>query len=129
MDPVAEVLDLDQRLRVAFEDRDMDLIETLHAPEFTLNGPAGKIQTRSETMDLLRTSSARQAEAERVVEAAFQSGDEVVVIMGRESLVWEGTGRADLDGRRTARRFTNVWHRVNGNWRYIARQATTVPVE
>ncbi len=129
MDPVSEVLELDQRLRIAFESRDMDLIETLHGPEFILNGPSGKLQSRTETMKLLRASSARQTDLERVVEAAYQSGDDVVVIMGRESLTWEGTGRADLDGRRTARRFTNVWHRVDGNWRYIARQATTVPVE
>jgi hypothetical protein len=107
----------------------MAVIEALHAPEFTLNGPAGKIQTRGQTMELLRASSARQTEAERVVEAVYQSGDDVVIIMGRETLVWEGTGRSDLDGRRTARRFTNVWRRVNGDWRYIARQATTVPVE
>jgi hypothetical protein len=127
MDPVSEVLELDEQLRGAFEARDMDQIERLHAPEFTLNGPAGKIQSREETMNLLRTSLGRQTNAERLIEAAYASGNDLVVIMGSESLVWENTGRPELDGRRTARRFTNVWRRVDGEWRYVARQATTVP--
>lgn len=128
MGPVDEVLQLDQRLRTAYSERDMDLIERLHAPEFTLNGPSESIQTRQEMIDLLRTTALRQTDATRVIEAAYASGDDLVVVMGRESLVWEGTGRADLDGRRTARRFTNVWRRVDGKWRFVARQATTVPV-
>jgi hypothetical protein len=128
MDPVAEVAELEQRLRRAFEERDMDVVEALHAPEFTLNGPAGKIQTRAETMEFLRASQGRQTEAERVVETAYASGDDLVVIMGRESLVWQDTGRPELDGRRTARRFTNVWRRDGDRWLYVARQATTVPV-
>ena len=48
--------------------------------------------------------------------------------MGHESLVWDSTG-TDRDGRRTARRFTNIWRKVGGDWRHIARQATTVPLD
>ena len=125
-DDVITVLELDDLLREALSSRDFETIERLYAPEFTLNSPAGRIQTRQETIDLLSKSDGRQTNVERTVEAAYAVGD-VVVIMGEESLVWEGTGR-DLDGQRTARRFTNVWRCVDGGWRHIARQATTVPL-
>lgn len=124
-DVVTSVLELDEALRLALSSRDFDAVERLYAPEFTLNGPAGRIQTRQETIDLLRKTSARQSDVERTIEAAYAAGD-VVVIMGHESLVWEDTA-SERDGKRTARRFTNVWQRVEGGWRHIARQATTIP--
>ena len=126
---VAEVLALDDSLRRAYADRDYPTLERLHAAEFMLNGPAGTMQSRAETFAILRSTTANQIENERVVEAAFASGD-VVVIMGHETVVWQGTGRPELDGQRSARRFTNVWRRDGGagEWRYIARQATTVPL-
>lgn len=126
-DVVRQVLELDELLRSALHERDLETLERYYAAGFTLNGPAGRIQSREETLERLRESSMQQTDVERVIEAAFSVG-EVVVIMGRESLVWEGTG-SELDGKRTARRFTNVWHRIDGEWRYVARQATTVPLD
>jgi ketosteroid isomerase-like protein len=124
---VAEVVALDEQLRTALWERDFEVVEQLYAPEFTLNSPANRIQSRKETIDLLRNSDMRQTGVSRNIEAAYPSGPDVVVIMGYESLVWEGTG-SDLDGRRTARRFTNIWRRIDGQWRSIGRQATSVPV-
>jgi ketosteroid isomerase-like protein len=124
---VADVVALDEQLRTALWERDFKVIEQLYAPEFTLNSPANKIQSRKETIDLLRSSHMRQTAVSRNIEAAYASGPDVIVIMGYESLVWEGTG-SDLDGRRTARRFTNIWRRIDGQWRSIGRQATSVPV-
>lgn len=126
-DTVTSVLELDEGLRLALSSRDFDTIAGLYAPEFMLNGPAGQVQTREETIGLLRTTTARQSDVERTIEAAYAVGD-VVVIMGYESLVWEDTG-SERDGKRTARRFTNVWQRGEGGWRHIARQATTIPVD
>jgi hypothetical protein len=125
---VGEVLALDDELRRALFDRDLDVLERLYAPEFVINTPASRIQTRQETLALVARSDMRQVHAERTVEAAYASGDDIVVIMGRESFEWEGTG-TDLDGRRTARRFTNVWRRIDGRWQHIARQATTIPLD
>lgn len=126
-DDLSAVLALNERLRDALHERDVEVVEELYADGFMLNGPAGRLQTRQETIDLLRRMTGRQSEYERTIETAYTSGD-VVVIMGRESLVWEDTG-TDLDGKRTARRFTNVWQRIDGSWRQIARQATTVPAD
>jgi ketosteroid isomerase-like protein len=125
-DVVRAVLALDDLLRDALANRDFATIERLYAPNFTLNSPAGRVQTRQEIIDVLSTTTGRQMEVERSVEAAYAVGD-VVVIMGVESLVWEGTGR-EIDGQRTTRRFTNVWCNTDGVWQHIARQATTVPL-
>ena len=124
---VREALLADQELRDALHDHDVETVERLYAPEFTLNSPAMRIQTREQTIDFVRNRNMRQVGATRDIEAAYRSGDDVVVIMGYESFVWEGTG-SDLDGRPTARRFTNVLRLVDGHWQHIARQATTVAV-
>ncbi len=97
---VSRVLELEHRLDAAADERDLETVERLYAPEFTLNSPAGRIQSQ-ETIDLLLTRpTMRQTDVRRTIEAAYASGD-VVVIMGYESLVWEGTG-TELDGQRSA---------------------------
>lgn len=123
---VREVVLLDERLREALHDHDVETVELLYAPEFSINSPAGRVQTREETIELIRGRGMRQVGATRSIEAAYRSGDDVVVIMGYESFVWEAPGY-EFDGRSTARRFTNVWRRADGRWQHIARQATTVP--
>lgn len=125
---IAAVLALDEQLRTALNERDFEVIEQLDAAEFTLNSPAGTVQSREDVITLLRSTRSRQTDVERTIETTYAVGD-VVVIMGRESLVWDSTGRHDLDGKRTARRFTNVSQRTDRAWRQIARQATTVPLD
>jgi hypothetical protein len=124
---VRAALGADQELREALHAHDVAAADRLYAPEFMLNGPAMRVQTRQETLDLLANKAITQVGVQRSIEAAYRSGTDVVVIMGYESFVWQGTG-SDLDGRPTARRFTNVWRLVDGRWQDIARQATTVPV-
>jgi ketosteroid isomerase-like protein len=121
---IAEVLALDAELDAALDARDFETIERLYAPEFMLNSPVDKLQSRQETIDLLRRISARQTEKSRAIEVAYASGD-VVVIMGSESLVWQDTGTG-LDGEPTTRRFTNVWRQIDGSWKRIARHANNV---
>jgi Domain of unknown function (DUF4440) len=124
---VRDALAADERLRDALHDHDVDAAERLYAPEFTLNSPATRVQTRQQTIDFVASRQMRQVGVTRDIEAAYRSGPDVVVIMGYESFVWEGTG-SDFDGRPTARRFTNVWRFIDGRWQHIARQATTIPV-
>jgi ketosteroid isomerase-like protein len=124
---VKAALAADQALRDALHAHDVDAVDRLYAPEFTLNGPAMRVQTRKETLELLANKAVSQVGVQRSIEAAYRSGTDVVVIMGYESFTWQGTG-SDLDGRLTARRFTNIWRLVDGEWQDIARQATTVPV-
>jgi ketosteroid isomerase-like protein len=124
---IAAVLECDARLKAALAARDLVTVERLYALELLLNSPANRIQTRQETLDLLTTSPARQASYECEIEAAYASGD-VVVLMGREVVVWEGTG-TPMDGRRTRRRFTTAWRRIDGEWKQILRQATNIGVE
>lgn len=123
-DVVAAVIALDDALREALNARDMDLIERCYAPGYHVTTPFNRVQTREETLEVLRTMALTQQDVERTIDAAWRVGD-VVVIMGTESLTWAATGTS-LDGQRTTRRFTNVWHRVNGDWQHVARHANTV---
>jgi hypothetical protein len=58
---------------------------------------------------------------------AHESGD-VVVIMGREVVVYEDFG-TPYDGQRVHRRFTNAFRMIDGAWCQILRHASTVRVE
>jgi hypothetical protein len=96
--------------------------ERLLAPEYVLNSPANRLQLRSETIANQTEASWYFEEFVRTVETAYASGD-VVVVMGQEVVVLQGTG-GPSDGRRMLRRFTNVWRRIEGEWRQIARHAS-----
>lgn len=124
---VVAALAADEDLRDALHAHDVEAVDLLYAPEFMLNSPAMTVQSRQATLDLVANRAMRQVNIRRTIDAAYRSGDDVVVIMGYESFIWEGTGTS-LDGKPTARRFTNVWRLLGSRWQHIARQATTIPV-
>lgn len=85
---IREALVADQELRDALHAHDVDTTGRLYAPEFALNSPLNRVQTRQETIGFVANRQMRQVGATRVIEAAYRSGDDVVVIMGHESFVW-----------------------------------------
>ena len=91
------------------------------------NSPANKLQSRAETLEIIGKGPGWFSTYERTIEAAYASGD-VVVLMGREVVVYEDFG-TPYDGRRVHRRFTNVWRLVDGAWMVLLRHASTARVE
>ena len=126
---IAEVLARDEELNECTSRGDEAGVEDFYSENFLLNGPNNRIQDRAATVAAIgRSKSApgkfRYVSYERTVEAARCAGD-IVVLMGSETTVAEGV-LAGMDGRPVTRRFTDLWHRENGNWKKLARQSTVV---
>jgi ketosteroid isomerase-like protein len=116
---VAEVLALNVKLEAAIAAGDAKAIAPFFAPEFRLQNSANRILTGEQVLAQFASGQTRFAAYDRQVEAAYASGD-VVVLMGFERV------RSAEAAAGVARRFTSVWRRMDGGWRQIARQSTNV---
>ena len=116
---VQEVLALNDRLEAAIARSDADAIGQFFAKEFRLQNSANRVLTGEQVLEQFRTGATRFSDYSRSIEAAYASGD-VVVLMGAERVRPKG-------GTVVTRRFTSVWQRTGAEWRQIARQSTNVP--
>lgn len=102
---------------------DAAALERFWAAELLVNAPGGKIRTRPEVLEYVKSGRLKYSAFERHIERIAVHGD-VAVAMGAETVV-PATG-PDA-GKTLHRRYSDVFTRQNGQWRLIARQTTIVP--
>jgi ketosteroid isomerase-like protein len=119
---VREVLEANVQLEKAIAAGDTEAIARHFSPEFRLQNAANEILTAEQVLQQFRSGATRFSEYQREVEAAYASGD-VVVLMGQERVKPLSARAAEPA---IVRRFTSVWRKMAGGWRQIARQATIV---
>lgn len=121
---LAEVQELNARLETAIASGDPARIAPFFAPEFHLQNSANRILPGDAVLAQFASGAVRFAAYERNVEAAYQSGD-VVVLMGSEKVRPQAANAATV-AEPVTRRFTSVWRRFPDGWKQIARQSTNV---
>jgi len=96
-------------------------------PNYIINGPSNKILRKDVLVTMLAEGRMGSESFERTIEGLAITGN-VGVVMGRE--VVRPTASSQLGtlhgGKVLNRRFTNVFLFEDGEWRFLARQATVV---
>lgn len=114
-----------RRLDLAHADailrRDVAALRNLIAEDATTNHPTNKIvKEREGIFELIRSGVINYSSLIREPEA-FLFYKDMVVVMGRETLV--PAGNAPGAGYTVRRRYTNVWMKKNGKWLLTVRHA------
>lgn len=118
-------LDLEQKAMVA--KADVDGLAALSAPELTINAPTGRVLSRAQFLAMMRNGQIGAEQFERTVESVTVSGD-TGIVMGSE--IFTPTPQSELGRTYGAvplkRRYTNIYVREHGSWRWFARHANVV---
>jgi ketosteroid isomerase-like protein len=120
-DPRQEVLAADARRFAAMVQGDLAALENLLTEDLTYTHSSGKVETRTEILESLRSGRLRYLAAEPSESAVRLHGETAIV-----------TGRADLrvsaqGGELTLPvRFTEVWVKSSGVWKLAAWQSTRI---
>ena len=119
-------LDLEQKDMVA--KADVARLAALAAPGLTINAPTGRVLTREQFLVMMRNGQIGAQDFERTIESVRVSGD-IGVVMGSE--LFTPTPQSELGRTYGAvpliRRYTNIYVRDLGSWRWFARHANVVP--
>jgi len=118
-------LDLEQKDMVA--KADVERLAALSAPGLTINAPTNRVLIREQFLTMMRNGQIGAEDFERKVESVTVSGD-LGVVMGSE--VFTPTAQSELGRSYGAvplkRRYTNIYVRDHGSWRWFARHANVV---
>jgi hypothetical protein len=121
-------LDLQQKDMVA--KADMDGLAALSSRALTINAPTGRVLTREQFIAMMRSGQIGAESFERTVESVTVNGC-TGVVMGSE--VFTPTAQSELGRTYGAvplkRRYTNIYVRERGAWRWFARHANVVPTK
>src|SRR5687767_10801375 len=104
--------------------KDIAVLETIWAEDFTVNNPRNSISRgRNDVVALIRNGLIDYSSFVREIEEILFHGDSVIV-MGSETIT--PVGRAPFAGQTIRRRFTHFWGKRNGKWRLTARHANVI---
>jgi len=108
---------------------DADKQRTFMHPNYMVNGPSNRVMRKEALVEMLAQGKMASDSFERTIEAVSITGN-VGVVMGREVVQPVATSQlGQLHGSKILdRRFTNVFVFEDGEWRFLARQATIVAV-
>ena len=106
----------------AFLQVNLETLDRLMADGYLVNTPLQRVMPKAELLELLRMGRIHHQTYSAEIESIRRYGD-VVVVMGHDQVT------DPPDGAISHRRYTNVWRRVDGEWRTIARHAHVVSRE
>ena len=108
-------------------DQDAKAQQSFMHPNYIINGPANHILRKSQVVAMLAQGQMASERFDRVIEGTAITGS-VGIVMGRE--VVKPGAHSELGAlhpnQTLTRRFTNVFIFEQGNWKFLARQATIV---
>ena len=128
IDEEAALRALDQRERDIVAARDIAAMEALAHPSLVINAPVNRVLTREQLLQRLSNGEIAAEKFDRIPEAVRISGN-VGIVMGRETFTPVSSSELGRIYGATAlqRRYTNIYIRERGAWRWIARHAHVVP--
>jgi len=109
--------------RVAFEKRDMPVLERCFADEFVVTNPFNQFLNKQQVLQGLKSGMIALKDFERKIDYVRVYGD-TAVIAGSESGIW--AGKMPMAGRPFHLRITGVARKVKGQWVEVARHASMV---
>jgi hypothetical protein len=116
----------EEQMRIIVEG-DAEAQRSFMHPNYMINGPSNQILRKEALVDMLAQGKMASDRFEREIEGIAITGD-VGIVMGREIVhPLPSSQLGTLHGDKTLhRRFTNVFLFEEGNWHFLARQATIV---
>jgi hypothetical protein len=125
---IAGLRALDARQKAMVAAGDVDGLAALASPDLRINAPVGRVLDHHQFIAMMRSGQIAAEAFERTVESATLSGP-IGIVMGRE--IFTPTAASELGRRYGARplqrRYTNLYLRQGGRWRWLARHANVVP--
>ena len=98
-----------------------------YSSTFVANTPGNAVVTGQQMLDLFARGTIGYASVEQHLDYAASHGPDMVVLMGEEIVV-PRPGAANA-GKRIHRRFTDIFRKENGEWRYDVRHAAVISIE
>jgi hypothetical protein len=124
----AELREIDAQQRAAIAARDVRTMAALSHPNLTVNAPSNRVLTRADVLAMMRSGAIAAEQFERTPERVTITGN-IAVVMGNERFVpTPASESGQMFGTKPLnRRYTNIYLRENGRWRFLARHANVVP--
>jgi hypothetical protein len=98
-----------------------------YSSTFVANTPANAVVTGDKMLEQFARGTVGYQSVEQHLDYAASHGPDLVVLMGEEVVV-PRTGAPNA-GKRIHRRFTDVFRRENGEWRYDVRHANVISID
>ncbi|HZS44749.1 MAG TPA: nuclear transport factor 2 family protein [Blastocatellia bacterium] len=113
----AEIRRLDDQVRMAMLQKDIQALKHLCSEDFVVTNPFNQVVPLQQVLQAVEAGRINHSAFEREIEYLRTYTDSAVV-MGRETVV--------DDGRTINRRYTEVWLKQDGRWQLVARHANIV---
>ncbi len=115
----AEVRNLDSLHAAAVLSGNLQEMDKYWTEDFMVTNPFNEI----DRADRIRNGAVTYSSFERKCEAV-QIHENTAVLMGKETVVPKG--KSPDAGKTIIRRYTNIWMKLNGQWRLVARHASVI---
>ena len=114
-----EVRKLDSLHAAAVLSGDLKEMDKYWTEDFMVTNPFNEIDRANR----IRNGTMTYSSFQRICEAA-QIHENTAVLMGKEIVVPKGTSPGA--GKTITRRYTNIWMKLDGQWRLVARHASVI---
>lgn len=118
----SELEQLNQRWTTAWLEHDAELVESMMAPEYVYIAPNGKMLTRDQILDIVRSPDYRLLWGGRSEVSITAAASDIAIVVSR----WRGQGKYQGQRFRDDHRCTSTLVRRAGQWLLIHEHCSAI---
>jgi hypothetical protein len=120
-----QIRDLELLVCKAIVEQDYATLEKLWATDFMVNNPSNMVlNSRDEVFERMGEGIIHYRDFTRKTESVMVVDEKLVIVMGEETVY--PIGNAPHAGETIKRRYTNIWRKIDSQWKVQARHANMI---
>jgi ketosteroid isomerase-like protein len=109
--------------------QDTNAMKQFYPDDIVVTNPYNKVIGKREILDRVKSNFIKYTSYEKAIDYYHLENDDLLVVIGNETIVPAVDANRDDRGKIVKRRFTEIWVKRNGEWKQISRHFNNIEIK
>jgi ketosteroid isomerase-like protein len=109
--------------------QDTNAMKQFYPDDMVVTNPYNQVINKRTILDRVKSNFVKYSSYEKVVDYYHLENDDLLVVIGNETIVPASDANRDDRGKTVRRRFTEIWAKRNGEWKQVIRHFNNIDIK
>jgi hypothetical protein len=126
MEKVRKLMDYETQIVLK---QDTNAMKLFYPDDMVVTNPYNQVINKRTILDRVKSNFVKYSSIEKVVDYYHLENDELLIVIGNETIVPAADANRDDRGKTVRRRFTEIWVKRNDEWKQVIRHFNNIDIK